>query len=409
MNNHENDAAQHLTPLGYFGLGAVLVIGAAIAGQIVMKHFEPLQYLEERNFDRWITSHTQPAPSTLAVIEVDDAAYFALFGGSSPLRQDKVQELIKVADQAGAKVIGVDIDTRDWDPAKLRTLHTRAPIVWAEVPLGSYRVSHKELENNAAQIEEIETCRGSASVERSPLDGVVRTMPGSGSLADMMTVLGLGSDCKTVQRERRAYPRIPQEPSYIRFVDRRFSEGHRATDSGQEAGPVRTTIPPYLAASVLQGASRKDWIQTSNSPGLFQDKYVLIGGSFEDSGDRHLTPFGETFGLDIQADILATKLCNNAIQRAPDLLVIGSDIGFGFVLLVILWRLRERPTYRWMALTVVASAGVIILTLSLFYGGLFLSFVPILLGVLFHQIADSYIEQYATRRKLQACLSRLRT
>jgi hypothetical protein len=372
VHTGERLAAGHASALRYFGRGGLIVLIAAVAGHVAMSYFEFLRYIEQRNFDRWIIWHTQPSPPELAVIDIDDAAWFNDFRGGGVLRQEMVQKLIEAADRGGAKVIGVDVDTRDWDPLALATLHTRAPVVWAAVPLGSYRSTH---DGPWRKVRAFQRYCGSVAVERFHLDAVVRTMPGPRSLAAVMQLPARGRGCPEEERSEE-----PEEGDYIRFIQ-------RPAEAGESV--LRSAAAAYPADSVLEGAK----------PGMFQDQYVLIGGSFEDTADRHLTPFGETFGLDLQADILASQL-TGPVRRAPEWLVIVSDIMFGSALLALLWLVHERPLWRWIALLAGAPAGSIALALWSFRGGLFISFLPILLGVILHEIIDMTLEQRELRCEL---------
>jgi CHASE2 domain-containing sensor protein len=363
-----------------------MVIAAAILGHFAIKYFEFLRYIEERNFDRWIVWHTQPAPKDLALVEISDESYFEHFGRGR-LDQGKVQELIEAVARGGAKVIGVDIDTRDWDPAKLARLEHLGSVVWADMPLGTYRENHDGPWRKARELQRL---RGCVLVERSNLFGVIRTMPERSLATAMLTQKP--SPCQEHEQE---VGHAEHDRPYIHFI-------HRSHD--RQTGFRRTTVDTNYAHVILEESRRPRW-----NGSVFQGKYVLIGGTFADSGDRHLTPFDETAGLDIQADILATALEpeDEQLRPAKDPLVIAFDIAFGLALLAVLWRLHHRPLWTWFVLLIATPAAAVVLALTLFEGGLFMSFLPILLGMILHELGESVLEHRQTKRDLEKCRASL--
>ena len=66
----------------------------------------------------------------MLLVLITDEDYRELFQAKSSLETDRVKELITAATDAGASVVGVDLDTSDWNPAFAKDLRS-APVVWS--------------------------------------------------------------------------------------------------------------------------------------------------------------------------------------------------------------------------------------------------------------------------------------
>lgn len=351
------------SPRRYFGVGFLVVLAAALA-TFFLEDRPGLSQLVNLNLDSWLLSEPGAAKDDVVVVSITDQDYLEQFNATSPLDQEKVQQLIEAIALSGASVIGVDLDTAGWKKEPPRAVDG-PPVIWAR------DVSDNDMQpvlgGDGAGV------RFGCPIYKPDSDGVIRR-----STLEFMTSKGA---CPTLAASiaDEARHRTP-----IRDVPRK----NETEDEGK-------LINFAGGSSAFKHLSIKGLVKVAPSPAWragnpLKNRIVLLGGSYRAAQDRHLTPVGNLDGVDILAHAVSTELRGNDVKEAK-FWGVALDLLVGMALVTAAWSLR-RPWHMYvvLALCFVAVFGGSWLVFRVF--NLFVSFVPVVAGVVLHEVVDMRIE-----------------
>jgi CHASE2 domain-containing sensor protein len=337
--------------LRYFGSGAIVVLAAALLTH-TMENSWIFRHMENTNLDTWFLAKTIVPSHDVFVVLITDDDYRDLFQSTSPLRPDVVKQIVGAIAASGPKVLGVDLDTSEWDPAATASLPTNVPIVWAREASDDGSTLQKVLGGDGAGI-----CFGLPAFVPDE-DGVIRRYPAEGAFAQQVA-----SGCR--EPSAKAAPPSGEEGKLINFRG-----DSRAFD--------------HLSSSALLMLSKTpDWL-TANP---LKNKIVLLGGSFRAARDKFYTAVGRLDGVDILAHTVQSELPGGAVRSPSGTFFFVLDVALGLALVAGTWMLPRV----WALPTVFIGLPAVAFLAS--WGafqslGYFASFVPVLGGVLIHELIE---------------------
>ncbi|HJX84974.1 MAG TPA: CHASE2 domain-containing protein, partial [Candidatus Angelobacter sp.] len=350
--------------------GAVLVL-VATAITAALHHTWFVQRLELTNLDALlvVSSGHQAPDITIVEISDDDYADKKMFGGVSPLKPAVVAKLIQAIDTAGARAIGVDILTADWPADSLQNLHVHAPVVWVR---GVEEIGGDLRLDPIMSGDGHDVCQGPPALEE--VDGVARKyFPAlslnNSSVSSFTTVFKrVIQDPKATCNGEPAPNTAGGKPSESRYI-------------GFLGGPSAFQILP--AGTVLAGSESPEWSKKQ----LLKDRIVLLGGAYRYARDRYATPLGDMYGVEILGNILASEMTNAIVKEAGLTVFIIADLLLGFGIITLAYYLPR--TWSLPATLLGAPIVAVALNMLLFVGWrYYLSFMPVVVGVIVHSVAE---------------------
>jgi hypothetical protein len=350
--------------------GAVLVFFAT-AITAALHHTWFVQRLELTNLDALLVVSSGHSANNITIVEIsdDDYADKKMFGGVSPLKPAVVAQLIQAIDAAGARAIGVDILTADWPADSLQDLHVHAPVVWVR---GVEEVGGTQRLDPIMGGDGHDLCQGPPALEE--VDGVARKYfpelsPNSSSVPSFTTVF------KRVIEDPKATCNGDQQP---KPVDDKPGEPHYI---GFLGGPTAFQI--LSARAVVAGSESPEWSKKQ----ILKDRIVLLGGAYRFARDKYATPLGDMYGVEILGNILASEMTNATVKEAGLSVFIIADLLLGFGIITVAYYL-PRP---WSLPATLFGAPIVAVALNmlLFMGWrYYLSFMPVVVGVIVHSVAE---------------------
>jgi hypothetical protein len=371
-------------------IGHLAVLTAAIVS-FLTHDFRLPQYLTEVTFDEFIRAFPREPSDHVILLEIDDAAYREQFGDKSPLAKEKVKEIVRRVLAGGAAVVGVDIDTSEWHQ-ECRDLGQKVVCGQVNAGKGDGATEYADLGIAPWRLEKVEN---EATFLPRNETGVVRVHPPKHprSFSDEVSkqfCVGR-TDCPPGARSDDF------NSAYIGFVARRTCEKQPC-----QVGPNFATFPVRSLFPERQGGKDLEAVLRSQLP--FQEKIVILGGTATKLGDRHLTPFGMEAGMELQAEMISSRLAS-PIQPLSRLQIFFVDLFTGEFILglqtVSTWFLRRR--WPQVELWIIAIVKVLILMtallslaylayLSFLLSQTLFSFFVVGLGLLFHDWLGTHIE-----------------
>jgi CHASE2 domain-containing sensor protein len=346
--------------------------------------------LEAANLDVFFLLHGGEAQKDIVVVGISEEDYKSdeLFcsgraprctgieppcvPGQSPLCKDLVVRLITAIATSGAKVIGVDLDTSDWEKedrdkvtTTLREAHDNNPsmvgiplLVWALN--GDSDAEKATVVQLKAALNRGKDCYAAPTVTKDA-DGVVRGYLKALSTYNTGVISGMGSalvnDC--------AAPKAPSNDDERSLIN--YSGG-------------RSSFIHLTAGTVLQASKGPSW-QHDNP--LKTAKFVLLGGTYQAARDKYVTPVGYLAGVDVLAFTVRGELDRLHDQWYPVI-----DVALGVLLLCITWKFAEGAVLAWL-IPLLTIPAVLLLSYGLFlWPGFFISFIPVALGVIAEHIVE---------------------
>jgi hypothetical protein len=385
-------------PLAYLSRG-ILILLLAVATTWVIDRSETMQYLRERNFEAWnreAAALRRPPPlqenpfGLIRVIEVSQVSYDEDFASTSPLSPSKIKRLAQVALDAGALVVAIDLDVSHWSAARFEGLPQGRRIVWALPESGNAQlpgcIAHASLSSAISSF----TGRIAYHPQPEGIEGRA-LFPISEALADIFAdPNNLDQPCPVPSAQTNG----GSERKRIRFIarapQRSFSGRLETTGPAVSRSDARDLLQPEKAREFVEGA-------------LARNQLVIIGATFSESGDKFLTPFGlPEFGVDVQADLLASLVSGGAVVDASDegVLAVDAAVGAALLLLMLFFRRRASPGLI-MSLPVLAAVLCLAFSLAGFLSlGHFISFTPIVLGIVVHEWLEFLVEHGHLRSEI---------
>lgn len=347
------------------------------------------------------------------VVHISDSDYRdpRMFQSQSPLQPTKVVDLIHAVASLKPKVVGVDLDTKEsaWHSAigpncrvesgTFSLLPPEPILVWARVPVEPKSRQSASPGEKPIQLYQLlggaEDCKQALSgVPRFPLDadGVVRRYTGEFKI--------------DAEAEKQSFARAIAE-AYGGIFQKSKSERilNFAADnpkSGISAGALCAVAPEgdcnghdrHLSAAD-QGKA-KQWVEAARG------KIVLIGGAFEDARDTYATPVGEKYGVDLNALAIESDLHSGAIYDTPRPLLLMCDLLAGTIVVWVFWFFESRPTLALVLGTLGIGAASLLVSWLLFYFlSVWLSFIPVLVGVNIHQYYEHLRETWKAGQQVK--------
>lgn len=346
---------------------AIVVAAAAITSALHDTSF--FRRLENSNLDTWLLAKKPVVSQDIFVVLVTDDDYRNLFHATSPLDQRQLQKIAGAIAKSGARLIGVDFDTSEWDPALTKELPRDVPVVWAreaEESGGGLRLE-KVLGGDGHGV-----CFGLPSYVPDD-DGVIRAynsefegIPSFGKSA--------AGGCRS-EHEAGVHPH--EHAKTINFLGNRLSFDH---------------LP---AGALLALAETAEWRKQNPLRG----KIVLLGGAFKAARDQFPTPVGRMDGVDILAHTIASELPGGEMRHLNKSAFFAMDLVLGLLLVTGTWFLPRAwallITFLFLPLLAFAASW-----LAFQSAGYFASFVPVLAGVFIHELIEHVREH---RELLREC------
>lgn len=144
----------------------------------------------------------------------------------------------------------------------------------------------------------------------------------------------------------------------------------------------RLELRPVSVAHLLE-------MTAQGTVSAFRDRIVLLGGTFPEARDGHQTPLGELVGVEILAHGIEGELEGRGIARVGKVALTLMEIGIALLLLASHHFIGGKPAF--VLNVLVAPVLMIVASFVVFRVlGLFLTFAPVVLGMLAHQLYEDY-------------------
>ncbi len=344
---------------------------------------------------------TSTPTDDLVIIAIDNDDYAQMFRRTSPLNPARVNQIVEAIQTFDPKVIGIDLDTEDWNPRDAAAVRsTPGRLVWARLfdadATGPLRISKldKVLGSNGDQV-----CFGLTAMQADS-DLRVRQYP----IEYHWTHDG----------ETSAYPSFPVVVHHLvsdgtcpKAGDPQVEEGRTEANWDENRLLIRYRGQRHEIRKISAGALMDTRVLASQAPTnpavermrtLLSGHTVLLGGTYSAGRDSYPTPVGMLPGVEIlgQAILTATE---GPIREAGSGLT-WFDISLGMALLLLS---LNHPKL---------SAGInvaLLLLLIPISGWLFRSFaffldtIPVQIGMLLHSNFHPMLERQM--EKLEARLA----
>lgn len=338
------------------------------------------------------------------IVHIADADYRDkhLFNSQSPLDPTLVLELVSAVSSLGPKVVGVDLDTKDsaWYSAMgascraehVTLLESSPVIVWARMPVESKNQQASSRDERPIQLYQLlggfKDCQKALSgVPRFPFDtdGVVRKYIGEFVLDD--------------GAQKRSFT-----PSFARVIAEQYG-GVYQKSSRERILNFAPANPVITAGQLCAIAGRGEKCLRSNRENGNQEvqkwknqvagQIVLIGGAFEDARDTYPTPVGQVQGVGLNALAIESDLHHGAIYETPLVCDLFCDLLAGTLVVWVFWFFASPTLALALGTFGVGAVSLLVSWLLLHCLTVWLSFIPVLVGVNIHQ----YYEHLRQTRK----------
>jgi CHASE2 domain-containing sensor protein len=358
-----------------------MVILAICALTFTAEHAGLLDRFENAGLDAFNILMAPKDPSNIVLIGIDDADYQKQFSGRSPLDPEKLHDLIDAIARGCPRVIGVDINTSSQDFQKMRIEPGWPPIVWGQ-DMDSSGGYHQPIPVLGGRPLRENMDRAGIAALPQDSDGVIRryaryfrTGPESRS-----KVSSFPWQIRQAARNIRDEPADSDDPEPLRlnFAGERYS------------------FSPLSADNVLRVSKGEGWAGTD---GPLRDKIVLLGGTYREARDSYVTPVGTMAGMQLMAQAVESEFGGGI--RLPNLLfALLIDILIGFVL--VYFHHQFRPSTA-LILSLLALPVLSIVGSFLSFGtfALWFNFVPVMIGVLIHQLYNHAAKYNRLRREFE--------
>ncbi len=267
----------------------------------------------------------------VAVVDIDEADYKTLFDETSPLKLDRLSELLDAIARARPAVIGVDIKTASEHYRAFQLKEWDVPVVWLQ------QTREREPEGEFGLWEKLAGSHVRSS-RFEPLAVLGRDDP---ALLESSGVERFLSQENVVRLYRRMWETASPEgrrPSFAWAVLKRLP-------AAQTAGLEPSTDPLYIsftggersehrwrlsAGHALSMSREKAW----SEDGPLTGRVVLLGGSYGEQ-DLHETPVGKMHGIYVHANIVETELRRRGFRPLATGALVALQLaeGVGLVLL----------------------------------------------------------------------------
>jgi CHASE2 domain-containing sensor protein len=403
----------------------------------------------------WILDHTllsSRSPYTeIHLVEINNLDYIKWFDSKSPLKPEVILGLIEAVRARRPRVIGLDIDTRDWGPLESIpcTVANRTQILFLDVP----KVETEGADSAKAAAPMKEPASEARNAITSGLhcfiqaDGPSITWAGIPTNKEEPLELGrvLGQDPEKVieslgvppeSQTVIGIPRFPEDPddvvreyrgdyeikglgsrmnSLARAVAEQYSPAldvtkqevllnYAGNSNGAKYGITDAGV--FLQNECVENKSFADRFKVecqgaapSPLPYLI-NKIVLIGGAYDAARDTHRTPLGEIPGVEIIAQAIDSDLHGGGIRLLPWPIAALLDLLVATGVVYLYYRLRARPYDAYLLGWGIVLAVVVVCIVLVRFKLAWLNVVPVVVGANLEQLWHHGAElRHAQRKK----------
>ncbi|HEY1336778.1 MAG TPA: CHASE2 domain-containing protein [Bryobacteraceae bacterium] len=346
-----------------------LIVMALIAGAVwFVEKLGWLYGLETAGLDTFVRQEAGPPSDRIYIVKITDDDYARYFKSTSPLDAQQLGTLIQNVVKVNPAVIGIDVDTSDprFQPLADRfRLDREQRVVWARVP--------QHVPSTPIEAEE-------------PL----------GALTPVM-----GRDPRAGMRF--GVPLFPFEPD---GAVRRYRRTYESSAGPADSLPwsVVKTIPkppPHGGDEVILKYRGRDHFPALDARQflddfhaedprwkLLNDKIVLIGGSYSAARDEYATAIGRIPGVELIATAVEGDLMDDSIREFSAAGGLAMELAIGSLVVLLFYYSPSIRIAFWLSVLItiaLAVGGSKLLFRSATY---WVNFVPILVGMIAHQLID---------------------
>ena len=358
------------------GLRTVLFITGFM---FLLEHQGCTNSWEMAGLDSFVRFSSPRYSDDIVVVEITDDDYARQFQSRSPLNAERLGALLTAIHSAHPALMVLDIDTSDPSFRKLSELGVTAwsEVVWARVPK---RLPRGEQPANNYQ------------AELEPVAGGLVT----GASHVGVPVFPVDSDGVVRRYRQQLETSAGTLPSLAWNAAKRYNIKAR-----ERSGEIlfnfagdRYAFPIVQAGEFLGPAHPQEWSR------ILSGKIVMVGGDYAAGRDTYFTARGEMAGVELVAHAAQSDLQGGGIGEGSFLVSAALDIGLGTLLVFLFFRFNLKPAF-WISLScllVLPVAASLMTFNSLAY---WVSFIPLMLGMLVHQLLDYAREQREELEKLR--------
>ncbi len=330
-------------------------------------------------------------PGDVVIVGIDEEDYSdpGLFGGRSPLDPLVLREVIDAVAAGRPAVIGVDLDTSSDSFRNFELPPEWPPIVWA-----CDAISVVEDHEEAFEV-------------MKPLGGL--EIPPPSTLGIALLPPSFDSVLREYRRFFRTTPHeeaLPSFPFALASLAGRmpFSEDKNREDLLLSYVATASDFPSLTVREVLAASKGEGW----RSGGPLAGKVVLIGGLYRAARDRHRTPVGPMYGVQLMAQAVDLELKGEGIRQLGHSKLFIVELIAGTILVWVGYRFAPRRALL-LSLLLIPLLGILCSLTAFLSLALWADFSIPLLGVVLHELQHSAHESRQRIRELEAELAALRT
>ncbi len=353
--------------------------------------------------------------SPVVLVEIDDTAYDVCFDSVSPMYAKRVKGLIEGVHHALPAVIGIDIMTA----ARIRAADYQT-IAEDLRPLSSKLVWISGIRNSEFEIANFGNWllgkEDEVTVESSPVLGFDdRELKAHPEILWGVPVFPPDQDTGLRRFPRRVrLSGDPQpEPSWASLIAAKYCAHHACKQQRADEvilsynvnRPYEFTTPELFDCD---GNPRLEEPRWREFKARAENKIVLVGGTFPESGDFHRTAAGHrTPGLLVNAYAIQAEIDGSGVEEVKRPWAVAFDILIGLILTRVLpflewlvhkwhgsWLSKQvkASPFRWMVSgSLLLIAGAVVLSSYLFGKGYLLSLLGVAIGVLVHDLVEMWL------------------
>lgn len=357
------------------GLRAVLLITGLM---FLFEQQGCMRSWEMAGLDSFVRFNAPRYSDDIVVVEITDDDYAREFQSRSPLDAGRLAALVANIHSAHPALIVLDIDTSDKSFRDLGAQAAAWPeVLWARVPK---RPPRREQPESGYQAD-LEPVAGGLVTDASHMGVPVFPVDADG----------------VVRRYRQQIETSAGTlPSLSWNAARRYNlkAKERSGDIFFNFAGDRYSFPIVQAGEFLGTAHTQDWSR------ILGQKIVMVGGDYAAGRDTYFTARGEMAGVELVAHAAQSDLAGGGIGESSFLVSAAFDVAFGTLLVFLFFKLQLRPAFfiGLFGLLPLALAASWLSFRSLAY---WVSFVPLMLGMLIHQLHDYASEQREELERLR--------
>jgi CHASE2 domain-containing sensor protein len=363
-----------------------VILGIAFI-TFLLSHAGLFDRFETAGLDAFNILKSPADPTHVVIIGIDDEDYTSLFEETSPLKSAALERLLAAIAKGHPQVIGVDLDTSSKHSEAIETHPDWPAIVWGRDAIWNDKTRTFRVlpvlggRDPARNLDMV-------GIAQLPLDsdGIVRRyhrhfpIEGGGK-ADSFPWAVVQAAC--------AKPHPMEGCDAVKKDIASSKRGLVLNFAGE-----RFNFTPLAARFLLQAAEQPGWKTTSP----LRDQIVLLGGFYRAARDMQVTPVGPMQGVQLMAQAIETEFGGGGIHPLNEFLAILLDLLSGALVVYINYRYPLHPGQA-MLLSLIGLLILPLISSYLAFSTLarWLNFVPIIVGVLLHQLYEHGREYHHLR------------